>query len=230
MAPLHRRAAAPAGLACDARRRRPRRCALVDHERGSIEEAPTASREGALGRTVSGARGRNEGPLVIQHKRLLVESTQSHDKKRRRPDSNRCTRLCRPLPNHSATSPDGRILAAPRRDDPRGCVLDTIMCRSGTIVGCDTVSEILGDKGGAVIEIDGGRDRVRRRQGDGRGERRRAARHRRRRDRGHLHRARLPAPDRRRGPPLPGHARARGDVGAGDLRHARDRRRRDAWP
>ena len=27
--------------------------------------------------------------------------------KRRRADSNRCTRLCRPLPNHSATSPGG---------------------------------------------------------------------------------------------------------------------------
>src|SRR6476620_7972993 len=32
--------------------------------------------------------------------------------KRRRPDSNWCTRLCRPLPNHSATSPDRGILAA----------------------------------------------------------------------------------------------------------------------
>src|SRR6266508_845816 len=28
--------------------------------------------------------------------------------KRRRADSNRCTRLCRPLPNHSATAPYGR--------------------------------------------------------------------------------------------------------------------------
>src|SRR3954447_15281807 len=27
--------------------------------------------------------------------------------KRRRPDSNWCTRLCRPLPNHSATAPRG---------------------------------------------------------------------------------------------------------------------------
>ena len=33
--------------------------------------------------------------------------------KRRRADSNRCTRLCRPLPNHSATSPAGRIVAPP---------------------------------------------------------------------------------------------------------------------
>ena len=35
--------------------------------------------------------------------------------KRRRADSNRCTRLCRPLPNHSATSPGGRIVAPPSR-------------------------------------------------------------------------------------------------------------------
>ena len=41
--------------------------------------------------------------------------------RRRRPDSNWCTRLCRPLPNHSATSPDRGILASPSRDDPRDC-------------------------------------------------------------------------------------------------------------
>src|SRR6188768_2831577 len=34
--------------------------------------------------------------------------------KRRRADSNRCTRLCRPLPNHSATSPGTRMVAPQR--------------------------------------------------------------------------------------------------------------------
>ena len=75
-----------------------------------------------------------------------------------------------------------------------------------------TVSEILAEKGGAVIEIDGGatvfeavKAMVEANVGallvtDGDGDRR------------HLHRTRLPPPDRRRGPPLAGHARARGDV------------------
>src|SRR5215218_6500421 len=32
--------------------------------------------------------------------------------RRRRPESNWCTRLCRPLPNHSATAPEGRMVSA----------------------------------------------------------------------------------------------------------------------
>src|SRR4026207_278238 len=35
----------------------------------------------------------------------------SGEEPRRRADSNRCTRLCRPLPNHSATAPERRIVA-----------------------------------------------------------------------------------------------------------------------
>ena len=31
---------------------------------------------------------------------------------RRGPESNRCTRLCRPLPNHSATAPQGQMVSA----------------------------------------------------------------------------------------------------------------------
>src|SRR5262245_4736512 len=35
--------------------------------------------------------------------------------KRRRADSNRCTGLCRPLPNLSATAPEGRMVSGPSR-------------------------------------------------------------------------------------------------------------------
>src|SRR5919106_3456688 len=37
---------------------------------------------------------------------------------RRGPESNRCARLCRPLPNHSATPPDEGVSLAASRDKP----------------------------------------------------------------------------------------------------------------
>ena len=52
---------------------------------------------------------RRSSSLGSGHGRVLSldRGTAGFENKRRRADSNRCTRLCRPLPNHSATAPPG---------------------------------------------------------------------------------------------------------------------------
>ncbi len=55
-----------------------------------------------------GPEERRPRPVEPRKGRILRELSES----RRRADSNRCTRLCRPLPNHSATSP-GRTHRSP---------------------------------------------------------------------------------------------------------------------
>ena len=56
-------------------------------------------------------------------------------RKRRRPESNWCTRLCRPLPNHSATAPAATIVA-PRMVRQFG-PMHALRGRAGHLVGCD---------------------------------------------------------------------------------------------
>ena len=46
-------------------------------------------------------------PRVRQRDPAAARDRLSQALRRRRPESNRCARLCRPLPNHSATSPGG---------------------------------------------------------------------------------------------------------------------------
>ena len=51
------------------------------------------------------ARSSAEDPSVAYRQDVPSGGTACSSHRRRRADSNRCTRLCRPLPNHSATAP-----------------------------------------------------------------------------------------------------------------------------
>ena len=57
-------------------------------------------------RALSGARRR-----VVPDSARVERRRRSGKRERRRPESNWCARLCRPLPNHSATAPEGRMVS-----------------------------------------------------------------------------------------------------------------------
>ena len=65
---------------------------------GTLEDRDDA--DGTGGRWSTAAQGAGSRDVTW-------DSSAGPTAKRRRADSNRCTRLCRPLPNHSATSPGG---------------------------------------------------------------------------------------------------------------------------
>jgi hypothetical protein len=82
---------------------------------GELLELAGEARSEELHRAGEVAAEKNRAALDVHRRRRaeLEQRTQvdgvgygSHvSGKRRRPESNRCTRLCRPLPNHSATAP-----------------------------------------------------------------------------------------------------------------------------
>ena len=95
--------------------------------RAPCPNAPGSRPPRATSGTLRGERGASLGRRRPPRIRSDPHRRERSSQRRRRADSNRCTRLCRPLPNHSATSPGEGIVARSTR-----CIVSAwvVACRS----------------------------------------------------------------------------------------------------